>query len=271
MTSDEGEERVTSHGIPESSGRVVSAGRLSLHALAFTDVVTEIVRFAQQPNVSCVVTANVDHYQKLRKNVAFRAAYARANLRLADGMPIVWLARLSSGAKLERVTGADLLPSLCNAAAETGIRVAFLGGAKGIAEKAADRLVATYPGLEVAGCLSPAWGFDHDEALSNEVINWLQSVKAGIVFVALGAPKQELWVDASRHQLPAGAYVCCGASVDFAADSIARAPRFMQVSGTEWIYRWGQEPRRLTKRYLTNMIFFKDLGLAAVMRTLGRR
>ncbi len=164
-----------------------------------------------------------------------------------DGMPLVWLGR-ASGRPVERVCGPDFMPALIEHGIGAGRRHFFYGGAPGIPEALADRLSERYPGLQVAGTLSPPFrplSPDEEEA----IIAQINATGADYVWVGLGTPKQDIWLAANRSRLRASALLAVGAAFDLMAGRRRRAPRWMQRTGTEWIYRLATEPRRLASRY----------------------
>jgi len=195
-----------------------------------------------------VVTPNLDHAVQLQENPALVAAYQAAALILADGMPLVWASRLSAAPLPERVTGSDLTPRVLEAA-PAGTRVFLLGGTEE-ASLAAERTVRQrYPGLELVGRLSPPRGFEHASEWSDRITRQINESRAQIVVLGLGAPKQELWAHQHRERLPGTVLLCVGATIDFLAGTVTRAPRWMQVVGLEWVYRLLGDPGRLLRRY----------------------
>lgn len=198
-----------------------------------------------------VFTVNLDHLAKLRRDEAFRQAYGRARYVSADGMPVVMLAR-AEGAPIERVTGADLVEPLCRSAAMARIPVYFFGTKPEILERAIERLRRRVPDLLVAGCEAPAMGFDPRGPTAAEAARRIVASGAGICFVALGAPKQELFADFAAGETEGVTWLGIGAALDFIAGSRTRAPRLFQVTGLEWLWRAAQEPRRLIPRYLAS-------------------
>lgn len=206
-----------------------------------------------------VVTPNVHHIVRLQRDALFRQAYAGASLVLADGMPLVWASR-SLGRPLKmRVTGADLLPCVCEMAASLDKSVFLLGGRDGVAERAAHNLRLAYPGLRIAGTDSPPMGFERDPVEQRRVVERINGAKADVLAVGLGAPKQELWIAAHQRELDFRVALCIGAAIDYVAQTLKRAPHWMQSCGLEWLWRLLQEPRRLWKRYLIDDLAFAPL------------
>jgi len=197
-----------------------------------------------------VVTPNVDHIVKLSDDEGMRNIYRQAALVFADGMPLVWLSKVLPGKGLPaRVTGADLVPLICRKAAQEGLKVFFLGGNEGVAERAAKRLRDKYNGLMIE-TYSPTFGFENNREINAEIIGLCNQFKPDIFFIGVGTPKQEKWAWSQINKLDTGPMVCVGASFDFIAGTIRRAPLLFQRIGFEWFWRLLQEPRRLSKRYL---------------------
>ncbi len=214
-----------------------------------------------------VVTPNIDHVCRLHRDDGFQEAYAGAGLRLVDSAPLMWCAKLFSRPLKEKLSGSDLVPRLSEYAAEKGYRVFLLGAAEGVAEEAARRLQSKYPGLQIAGCYSPPFGFEHDAAQNEAVCERVRQANADICFVALGSPKQEVWLLHHAESMGVPAAFAVGAGVDFAAGRVRRAPVWMQRSGCEWLWRLMREPLRLWRRYLIEDSYF----LVILLREIGRR
>jgi exopolysaccharide biosynthesis WecB/TagA/CpsF family protein len=221
-----------------------------------------VQRLADDAQMGCgftLFTLNLDHMLKIRINKLFRAAYARATYVSADGWPIVWLAR-RKGVSLERTTGADLVKPLCKEAAERGLKVYFLGSDERSLARAGAKLQQLYPGLEIVGMSSPQ-NFDPCSASADRAIEQIASSKADLCFLAFGAPKQELFADRAHNFTGHVGYLCIGAALDFIAGSQQRAPQWMQKTGTEWLYRLSQNPRRLATRYGGSLMIFAEMTL----------
>jgi N-acetylglucosaminyldiphosphoundecaprenol N-acetyl-beta-D-mannosaminyltransferase len=197
-----------------------------------------------------VFTPNVDHVVLADENPRMRAAYARASLSLADGMPLLWVSRLSGDPLPEKISGSDFTPLVLEQAAERGWGVYFLGGAPGVAALARDKLKQSLPRLQVVGVEAPRIDPDSPPQAYAEIVARIRASGASLVFVALGAPKQELWIDSVREASRPAVFLAVGASLDFVAGTVARAPQWMSSVGLEWAFRLAKEPRRLWKRYL---------------------
>jgi exopolysaccharide biosynthesis WecB/TagA/CpsF family protein len=224
---------------------------LDFNSVSLYGAVRQIISAAQQKQKGLVVTPNVDHVVMLLDDYEMRCIYKAALFRYADGMPIVWLSRLVSNNSLpERVTGADLLPHVCKAAAGNDLNLYFLGGNPGIVEKAADNMRRLYPGVSIVGAYCPPFGFEHDPEESQRIIDDINSRNVHILFIGVGTPKQEKWAAAHLDRLQVGPILCIGAALDFAAGTSKRAPVWVQRSGMEWFWRLASDPRRLWRRYL---------------------
>ncbi|WP_431859234.1 WecB/TagA/CpsF family glycosyltransferase [Azospirillum sp.] len=213
------------------------------------------------------VTPNVDHIMKLRHDADFRAVYAGASLRVADGVPLVWASRCLGTPLRGRVNGTDLFERLSARAAARGWSIFLLGGAGDSAACAAATLTDRHPALRIAGVYAPAHGFEHDAKECWRIQAMVRRSGADILFVGVGAPKQERWI--ARHGAGCGVRFAIGIGVSFSfvAGSIPRAPRWMRVHGLEWLWRLSQEPRRLWRRYLIDDLPF--LWLVALERLQG--
>ena len=218
-----------------------------------------------------VVTPNVDHVCRLHHDTEFQEAYAHAALRLPDGVPLMWCARLLGRPLREKLSGSDLVPRLTAYAAEKGYRVFFLGAAEGVAEEAAAKLREIHPALKVAGCFSPPLGFEKSEAQNLEAVRCVRKSEADICFVALGSPKQESWLLENAASMRVPVVVGIGAGLDFVAGRVRRAPVWLQRLGCEWIWRLVHEPRRLWRRYLVHDSHFFILLLKEFVRHMRKQ
>lgn len=217
------------------------------------DAIDDLI--AQNRN-AYVVTPNVDHIIQLERGGEIVEVYKHADLILCDGKPLVWLSRLYGTPIKEKISGSDLFPKLCERASKKGYRMFFLGAAEGVAERAAKRLTKRYPGLQVVGTYSPPYGFEKNQEEMNNIIEMIRVSKPHILIVALGAPKQEKFMYHNREELKVPVSLGLGASLDFEAGVVKRAPKWMADHGLEWIYRIFQDPKRLAKRYLVD-----DIGI----------
>jgi N-acetylglucosaminyldiphosphoundecaprenol N-acetyl-beta-D-mannosaminyltransferase len=240
----------------ESPSRIDIAGA-GVHGYSFREAVDRIIERARTGGEPAyVVTPNAHHVCLLRDSEEFRRIYDHAWLSLADGTPLVWASRILGTPVPEKVSGSDLLPAICKAIAGTGLRVFFLGGRPGAADAAAQVLQERYPGLSIAGTYCPPMGFERDPAESARAVEAVRAARPDILFVGLGAPKQEIWMYENRERLGVPVSLGVGVSFEFVAGLVKRAPKWMRKAGLEWFYRLAAEPRRLWKRYaVTNPRF----------------
>ncbi len=203
-----------------------------------------------------VFTPNLDILRQLTANPEYARMCSAASLRTADGMPLLWAARLRGTPLPMRVAGSDLVWSLTERAAREGRSAYFLGGSPGAADKCIDVLRAKHPGLRVAGSECPPMGFEKDPGYMEALRARLSQARADIVYVGLGAPKQDHVIAAIREALPAAWFLGIGVSFSFVAGEVRRAPRWAQRLGLEWVHRMVQEPGRLWRRYILHGIPF---------------
>lgn len=222
---------------------------IDVAVIAFNAAIETIVGWARQRPTRIVFTCNLDHVIKLRSDAAFRAAYEGADMVVGDGMPFVWLARLSKDPLPGRISGSELIVPLCLAAAREGLSVFLLGSTEERLARAGAALGQVAPGLEIAGRHSPPFGFRTDLEAQEAAAAIVRRARPDILFVALGPPTQEIWAAEFRDRIDCGVVICIGAGLDFLSGDVQRAPRWMQASGLEWVWRTLQEPRRLAPRY----------------------
>jgi exopolysaccharide biosynthesis WecB/TagA/CpsF family protein len=211
-------------------------------------------------NTYCATTATP-------RNPALARVLRRAELVIADGMPLVWLSRLLGTPLPERVTGADMVPLIAERAARDHVKLYFLGGKEEYTRSAAEILTKRYPGLEIAGIDTPFVRLDAPDAeqTDREICRKINESGASILLIGFGNPKQEIWVERNRANLKCGIAVGIGGTFNFIAGAVKRAPDWMRHSGTEWIFRIIQEPGRLWKRYGFGLLVFNTMALFAFL------
>jgi N-acetylglucosaminyldiphosphoundecaprenol N-acetyl-beta-D-mannosaminyltransferase len=202
-----------------------------------------------------VVTPNVDFLVKAGRDAELRRILVRADLVLCDGKPIVWASRWLGGALPGRVAGSDLIPLLLQRAEELGWRIFLLGGSPEVAAEAARRVSAAHPSLPEVAHFSPPYG-PLVGIGNDEIIERVRAARPDIMLVCFGCPKQEKWIARNLHLLGVPVMIAAGATIDFLAGRKIRAPAWMQRSGTEWLFRLLQEPRRLARRYADDVLHF---------------
>lgn len=238
-----------------------------------TDAVAAISETAAAGKGFVVCTLNLDHLVKLRHDGRFRKAYETARFITADGAPVARLARFQAP-EIKRTTGADLLLPLAARAAADGTPVYLFGTSPGVLARAGRRLAEAFGGrLDIAGTWSPATGFDPESAEADAAIDRISQSGAKLCFVALGAPKQEIFAARAVTRGCKAGFVCIGAGLDFIAGAQVRAPAAFQRAGLEWLWRLATNPVRLAGRYARCAALLADLTLLDPMRQrlAGRR
>lgn len=229
--------------------------------LTMAETLNEIDKLIQKKNCSYVVTPNVDHIVRLEKDEELQKVYKNASLILTDGKPLIWISKWYKTPIKEKISGSDLFPRVCQLAANKNYTMYLLGAAEGVADTAAKNLMKKYPGLNVVGTYSPPFGFEKNEQEMNKIKTQIQEVHPDILIVGLGCPKQEKFMYYHCKELGVPISFGLGASIDFEAGNIKRAPKWMSNHGLEWLYRFSKEPKRLFKRY-----FVDDLKIIQVAR-----
>lgn len=233
----------------------VRLGHIQIDQVTMAGALQAIEQLVAAGRGGLVFTPNVDHVIIAERNPEFREAYAGASLSLADGMPILWAAHLLGQPLPEKVSGSDLVLPLCERAAARGWRVYLLGAGSGIAEAAA-RQLRQQLGLEVVGTDAPRIRIDGEPDDTVAALERVRAARPDLLLLAFGAPKQEVWAYRHRQALGGAVAIGVGASLDFIAGTVRRAPRWMSRVGLEWLYRLLSEPRRLWRRYLVDDPWF---------------
>jgi N-acetylglucosaminyldiphosphoundecaprenol N-acetyl-beta-D-mannosaminyltransferase len=228
----------------------VPLGRIFAHDVTFEGALDEIVALCRRGRGGTVVTPNGDHVCIAEHDDALARAYAECSLALVDGQPLVWLSRAMGQPLPEKISGSDLVLPLMERAAKEKLRVYFLGAKEGVGAKAKENLATSMPDLKVVGVDGPPLHFEKDPQQLEAVLARVRAAEPDLLLVALGAPKQELFMQAHRASFAPAVAIGVGATLDFLAGQVRRAPRLLSAVGLEWVYRLGQEPKRLAHRYL---------------------
>lgn len=256
----------------DSADSADSAARVEVGGVELT-AITEaavVARVRAQWRAGCggmIVTANVDILRAVARDRSLGTLVAHASLVVADGMPLLWAARLRGEELPERVAGSSLVFSLSEAAAADGRSIFLLGGEPGVPEAAGRALQSRFPGLRVAGTAAPPLGFEQTEHGMSELVRTVAAAAPDLVLVGLGFPKQEQTILRLRAALPDSWYLGCGAGIPMAAGQFRRAPEIMQRLGMEWLHRLALEPRRLIRRYLWDDLPFALTLLSGAIRS----
>lgn len=220
--------------------------------LTMKETIDEIDKLIKKDKNAYVVTPNVDHIVKLETDKELQEVYKDADLILTDGKPLIWISKFYKTPIKEKISGSDLFTLLCEMAAEKGYNMFFLGAREGVANKAAQNLTNKFPKLNIVGTYSPPFGFEKDKKEIEKIINMVNKANTQILIVGLGCPKQEKFIHKYRKELNVPISLGLGASLDFEAGNIKRAPKWMSDNGLEWLYRLSKEPKRMFKRYIVD-------------------
>lgn len=240
---------------------------VGVSAINMDDALQTLVNWVRDGQREYVCVSNTHVIMESYHNPALRAVCNAAGMVTPDGMPLVWLCRLGGQRHTRRVYGPDLLLAVCAAPQTRALRHFFYGSAAGVAEKLAADLRQRFPHIDIVGTYAPPFR-DLTTAETQAVIRRLNDAQPDIIWVGLGAPKQEFWMARMRPHLQAPVLIGVGAAFDFHSGNKRQAPRWMQRSGLEWVFRLMQEPRRLWRRYLPDNFIFVALVLR---QKLGQR
>jgi N-acetylglucosaminyldiphosphoundecaprenol N-acetyl-beta-D-mannosaminyltransferase len=238
---------------------------VGISAISLRGALAEIERWVREREHHYVCVTGVHGVIESQRDGELREIHNRSGLTVADGMPVFWSGKFAGSREIERVRGSDFVLSLCELAAERGWRNYFYGGAPGTPELLAERLRGRFPDLQVAGVYSPPFrplSTEENDATVAEI----NRSGADLVWIGLSTPKQERWMAANVTRLDAAALLGVGMAFDVHAGLLPQAPRVIQNSGFEWLYRLWNEPRRLWRRYL----YANPRFLIGVMRTRPR-
>ncbi|HEX8940878.1 MAG TPA: WecB/TagA/CpsF family glycosyltransferase [Candidatus Limnocylindrales bacterium] len=224
---------------------------VGISAIDIPTAVDEIGRWiaAREPHYVCVT--GVHGVMESQADPTLRRIHDESGLTTPDGMPMVWAGRWAGARRMRRVYGPDLMLAVSERAAAAGWRNYYYGGREGVPERLARRLQDRFPGLVVAGTMSPPFG-EVSEPEDGRTVERIQAARPDIVWVGLSTPKQERWMATHVGRLGPPVLIGVGAAFDIHAGTLAQAPRWMRERGLEWLFRLWKEPRRLWRRYLYN-------------------
>lgn len=259
-------------GVDRPVTSTVTIAGVRIDKLSFETVVETIIdRALSGGTPSYVVTPNASHIVMLQDDPLFREIYDQAFLSVPDGVPLLWAANLLGTPLAGRVNGTDLFEALCARAETLGLRVFLLGGREGAALKASERLRARHPSLRICGTYCPPFGFENSRLETQRILSAVEAAKPDLLFVGLGAPKQEYWMYRHLDTIHVPVSLGVGVSFEFVGGVVARAPRWMQSAGLEWFYRLCSEPARLWKRYVFGNARFCRLMALELIATISKK
>jgi N-acetylglucosaminyldiphosphoundecaprenol N-acetyl-beta-D-mannosaminyltransferase len=210
-----------------------------------------------------VYTPNVDHLVKLQRDRDFYDIYRQADYRVCDSQIVFYIAKFLGFAIKEKISGSDLFPAFYTYYRhDLSMEIFLLGAKSGVAQRAQDCINQKLDRRIVIGAHSPSYGFETNEAECQRIVALINDSRATVLAIGVGAPKQEKWIAKYRHQLThVKVILAIGATIDFEAGELRRAPRWASQVGLEWLYRLASEPKRLWKRYLLEDLPFLGLVL----------
>jgi len=256
------------------SGRVDVLG-LAMDNVSFEEAVDRIVGFIENREPVFIVTPNVDHTNHHRRHEKYRRLLKDAALVVADGVPLLWAARLFGHRLKGRVNGTDLFVRVAEVCAERGYGMFLLGAMPRASRYCAVRLIDSNPRLRIVGRYCPPYGFEHDPEETRKILRMVREARPDILFVGLPGPKAEFWIYDHYREAGVPVSINVGASFDFVSGGVRRAPLIMQKLGLEWLYRLITQPKKLWKRYLLgNSVFLLRVFArfaGCVLRRLTRR
>jgi len=245
--------------------KILIAGIL-IDNVSMKEALKQIEGFIKEKKSHYVVTPNVDHIVKLKRDSAFKEVYDNASLVLADGMPLIWLSKLLKTKLKEKVSGSDIFPQLFKLASQKKYKIFLLGGLPESAEKTKEILNKKLTNKVEVKIYCPKFDFEKEDKINNMIINMIKDAAPDMLFVGLGTPKQELWIYRYLEELKVPISMGIGATFDFIAGKQKRAPEWMQKNGLEWFWRLLFEPKRLWKRYLIDDLLFLWLALKQLLK-----
>jgi len=237
---------------------------VGISAITMVTAVSLIEKWIAKHDHQYVCIATVHSVMESQKDIVLRETLCKSGLTTPDGMPLVWLSKLHGFRHVERVYGPDLMLVMFERSLEKGVRHFLYGSTPDVLRTLTDRVQSRYPGLQIVGTFSPPFrSMTQDE--DADVVALINATNADIIWVGIGAPKQEQWMAAHLGYLTASVMIGVGAAFDFHAGCKRQAPRWMQRSGLEWLFRLVQEPKRLWRRYLVNNTRFIIMVLLQIM------
>ena len=223
-----------------------------INNVTMPETIAAIEQMIEADKKSYVVAINVDVVMKIEEDSYLKKVVDNADMVLVDGKPLVWISKLHGKPLKAKISGSDLVPLLCEVAAEKGYKIFIIGGKDGIAEQAKEKLENRLPKIKIVGTYAPPFGFEKNESELDKINQMISEAHPDLLIACFGCPKQEKWIYENIEKYNAKVSVCAGATVDFVAGNVKRAPRWMSDHGLEWFYRFTQEPKRMFKRYFVD-------------------
>ena len=229
--------------------------------VSMDEAVDQIELLIESGKKSYIVAVNTDVVVKIENDPYLKKITDEADMVLVDGQPLVWASKWLKRPVKEKVSGSDLVPKLCKVAADKGYSIFIIGGAEGVAEKAKSNLEKQYCGIKIVGTYAPPFGFEKDNKELQKIRLMISEVKPDMLITCFGCPRQEKFIYENYQYYDAKVSICAGATVDFLAGNVKRAPRWISDHGLEWFWRFIKEPKRMFKRY-----FVDDMKIFKIIR-----
>jgi N-acetylglucosaminyldiphosphoundecaprenol N-acetyl-beta-D-mannosaminyltransferase len=237
---------------------------VDISAINLSEAIQQMASWIEEGSRRYVSVCNVHTVIECRRDRELRRIINGSGMATPDGMPLVWACRRLGNRDVTRVCGSDLMLAFCEYSVTRGYSHFFYGGATWVAQELASDLQHRFPGLKVAGAYTPPL-LELGSIEQPTVIKAINDARPDVVWVGLGTPKQDYWVDKHRPLLNAPVLVPVGAAFDFHTGRVSRAPIWMQRMGLEWLFRLSQEPGRLAYRYLVYNSLFVLLVFSQVL------
>lgn len=219
---------------------------VQVSSLTVPQIMGRLAEWVQQDQPRNIFYVNAHSLNLAWQDNHLRNLLNRADLVYPDGISVVWSAQYLFGCRMQKITGADWVHDYCQQAAQFGWRTYILGGRPGVASQASANLLIKYPGLQIVG---HADGFFQAKSVT-QVLDEIHQTEAQVVFVGMGTPQQEMWIDANREAIRAPVCWAVGAMLDFVAGTEPRAPRLVRALALEWFWRLCMDPRGKWRRYI---------------------
>lgn len=229
--------------------------------VSMDEAVNELNRLIEEKRKSYVVAVNTDVIIKIESDTYLKKITDEADFTIVDGKPLVWISKWCGRPIKAKISGSDLVPKLCELAEEKGYSIFIIGGKEGIADKAKENIEKIHTEIKIVGTYAPPIGFEKNAKELNRINRMISDAHPDIVIACFGCPKQEKWVYENYKKYNGAISICAGATVDFLAGNIKRAPKWISECGLEWFYRFLKEPKRLFKRY-----FVEDMKIIKLAR-----
>ena len=234
---------------------------VTVDSVTMEEAVDRVTSFTAEEGVHTVYTPNAEIMMAAQRDAKLKDILKSADLLVADGAGVVLASRLLGRSVPEKVSGVDLIMQCFMALSQKHSRFFLLGSRKGVAEAAAQNMEKDYPGIEIAGCMDGYFS----EAEEERIINQINASNTDILLVALGAPRQEKWIDRNKGRLNAKVCIGVGGSLDILSGKTELAPAFFRRNGLEWLFRLYKEPRRARRmldlpRFMIRVIWARILG-----------